>query len=130
MSDSDWHAGAHVDNGHIMTAGSDVAAAMTAAIRTAPPGFTHVLISGDHAGRTLDVGPAKDLLGRVISLYALSSIEEDRAWFIEHGRLTTTRSRAVTATVNELCGQLRPQARTLVDALGVPEGLITAPIVH
>ncbi len=73
-------------------------------------------------------GEAKDLMGKVVSLYALSSIEDDKAWFLEHGRLNTTRSRLVTATVNSLCAQLRPQASTLVDAIGIPEQLITAPI--
>ncbi|KNX39155.1 acyl-CoA oxidase [Luteipulveratus halotolerans] len=75
-------------------------------------------------------GPARDLLDHVCSLYALASIEEDKAWFIEHGRLTTARSRAVTAQVNQLCGDLRPHAQALVDALGIPDGLITAPIAQ
>lgn len=76
----------------------------------------------------MDEGPAKELMDQVCSLYALASIEEDRAWFLEHGRLNTTRSRAVTAQVNTLCQQLRPHVSTLVDALGIPDGLITAPI--
>ncbi|AKU17856.1 acyl-CoA dehydrogenase [Luteipulveratus mongoliensis] len=76
----------------------------------------------------MEDGPAKALMDRVCSLYALASIEEDKAWFLEHGRLTTTRSRAVTAQVNQLCADLRPHVLTLVDALGIPDGLITAPI--
>ncbi len=75
-------------------------------------------------------GAAKDLLGRTLTLYALSSIEQDKAWFIEHGRLSTSRSRLVTATVNELCGELREHATDLVDALGIPDDLITAPIAQ
>ena len=75
-------------------------------------------------------GDAKDLLGRVLTLYALNSIEQDKAWFIEHGRINTTRSRAVTAAINDLCAELRPRARDLVDAFGIPEGLITAPIAQ
>ena len=75
-------------------------------------------------------GPARDLLDHVCSLYALASIEEDKAWFIEHGRISTARSRAVTAQVNQLCSDLRPHAQALVDALGIPDGLITAPIAQ
>ena len=75
-------------------------------------------------------GPAKELLGRTLTLYALDSIEQDKAWFIEHGRLNTTRSRLVTATVNELCGELRGHVTDLVDALGIPDELITAPIAQ
>ncbi len=71
---------------------------------------------------------AAALLGQVCDLYALSTIEAERAWYLEHGRLTPRRSRAVTATVNALCGQLRPHARLLVDAFGIPEEAIAAPI--
>lgn len=87
----------------------------------------------DAAAQVLDSmpeGAARGLLERVLILYALSSIEQDKAWFIEHGRLSTGRSRAVTASVNELCQELRPQVATLVEALGIPEELITAPIVR
>ncbi|RKT56006.1 acyl-CoA dehydrogenase [Saccharothrix australiensis] len=69
------------------------------------------------------------LLGRVCDLYALSTIEADRAWFLEHGRLTPARAKAVTQAVNGLCGALRPHARRLVDAFGVPESRLTAPIL-
>ena len=53
-------------------------------------------------------------------LYALSSIEADKGWFLEHGRITPARSKQVTAAVNDLCAQLRPHAQTLVDAFGIP----------
>ena len=33
------------------------------------------------------------LLGRVCDLYALSEMESDRGWFLEHGRLTPARPR-------------------------------------
>ena len=48
--------------------------------------------------------------------------------FLEHGRISAARSKAVTAEVNRLCGQLRPHARLLVDAFGIPEAWIGAPI--
>ncbi len=69
------------------------------------------------------------LLDQVCDLYALSTIEADRAWFLEHGRLTPARSKAVTQAVNELCTGVRPHARRLVDAFGVPEGQVAAPII-
>ena len=70
----------------------------------------------------------KTALGRVCDLYALSLIEEDKGWFLEHGRISATRAKAVTAEVNRLCGLLRPHARALVDAFGIPESWIGAPI--
>ncbi|GAA3571637.1 acyl-CoA dehydrogenase [Amycolatopsis ultiminotia] len=73
---------------------------------------------------------AKMLLERVCDLYALSAIEADRAWFLEHGRITASRSKAVTAAVNSLCGELRPHARTLVDAFAIPEQFLAAPMLR
>jgi acyl-CoA oxidase len=69
------------------------------------------------------------LLDRVCDLYALSVIEADRAWFLEHGRLTPARAKAVTQAVNDLCRLVRPDARRLVDAFGVPESWLGAPII-
>ena len=68
------------------------------------------------------------LLERVCDLFALSTIEDERAWFAEHGRLTAPRSKAVIAEVDALCQRLRPHARTLVDAFGVPDESLAAPI--
>ncbi|MEV3854221.1 acyl-CoA dehydrogenase [Streptomyces sp. NPDC050095] len=60
-------------------------------------------------------------------LFALSTIEADRAWFMEHGRLTVQRSKAITAEVNDLCRRIRPLAVPLVDAFGIPAPLLRAP---
>ena len=60
------------------------------------------------------------LLSKVCDLYALSSIEAHKGWFLEHQRLTPTRSKAVTALVNDLLRQLRPRMSELVDAFAIP----------
>ncbi|HYH32837.1 MAG TPA: acyl-CoA dehydrogenase [Pseudonocardia sp.] len=72
---------------------------------------------------------ARGLLAQVLGLYALSTIEEDRAFFIEHSYLTPRRAKAVTQAVNALCRQLRPHARTLVDAFGIPEPCLASPLL-
>ncbi|HYQ67603.1 acyl-CoA dehydrogenase [Actinophytocola sp.] len=71
---------------------------------------------------------ARDLLNQVCDLYALSNIEADRAWFLEHGRLTAPLAKKVVAEVNALCKALRPHARTLVDAFAIPEQFVTVPL--
>ena len=63
------------------------------------------------------------ILGMVCDLYALSVIEEDKAWFIEHRFLSTERAKAVTRGINERCRTLRPYAELLVDGFGIPEQL-------
>jgi acyl-CoA oxidase len=67
-------------------------------------------------------------LDRVCDLYALAEIEGDRAWFQEHGRISSTRAKAVTRAVNGLCSGLRERAFELVDAFGIPDQVLGAPI--
>ncbi len=69
------------------------------------------------------------LLNQLCDLHALSTIETHRAWYLEHDRLSPARSKAVTAAVNDLCARLRPHARLLVDAFGIPEPLLGAAIL-
>ena len=57
---------------------------------------------------------------RVCDLYALSTIEADKAWFLEHGQLTPSRAKLLTSTVNQLLKELRPHITTLVDAFAIP----------
>ena len=63
---------------------------------------------------------AAELLGDLCDLYALSVIEDDKAWFIEHRHLSVERAKAVTRGVNERCRSLRPHALTLVEGFGIP----------
>jgi acyl-CoA oxidase len=81
-----------------------------------------------HGIESLPPGPEHELLVTLCDLFALSTIEAERGWIWEHGRLTAQRSKAVVAAVNQLCAQLRPHARTLVDAFGVPDAALAAPI--
>jgi acyl-CoA oxidase len=73
---------------------------------------------------------AKALLSTVCDLFALSTIEADKGWFLEHGRLTPARARAVTPAVNELLTTLRPHMRTLVDAFGIPDSWLACAILE
>jgi acyl-CoA oxidase len=69
-------------------------------------------------------GDVRAVLDRLCSLYALSRIEAERGWYQEHGRLSSTRSKAVIRAVNELCAELRDDAGMLVEAFGVPEATL------
>jgi acyl-CoA oxidase len=62
----------------------------------------------------------KVALNLLCDLYALTTIEADRGWFMEHGRLSSQRSKAISREIGELCRQIRPIAEDLVDAFGVP----------
>ncbi|MFI2841144.1 MULTISPECIES: acyl-CoA dehydrogenase family protein [Mycolicibacterium] len=73
---------------------------------------------------------AREILGLVCDLYALSVIEEDKAWFVEHRFLSTERAKAVTRGINDRCRRLRPHAELLVDGFGIPEQLRYAEMLH
>ncbi|MEU8707501.1 acyl-CoA dehydrogenase family protein [Streptomyces sp. NPDC048565] len=79
------------------------------------------------AVRALPESGNKVALGLLCDLFALSTIEADRAWFMEHGRLTVQRSKAISREVNDLCRKVRPLAVDLVDAWGVPPEMLRAP---
>src|SRR3546814_7704742 len=53
----------------------------------------------------------KVALGLLLDLFALTTIEENRAWFMEHGRLTSPRSKAISREINLLCRKLRPDRK-------------------
>src|SRR4051795_449229 len=72
----------------------------------------------------LESFPEDPAVDKLRSLYALHTIEAERGYYQEHGRLTGSRSKAVIKAVNELCAELRPDARALVDAFGVPEAAL------
>jgi acyl-CoA oxidase len=68
------------------------------------------------------------LLASVRDLHALALIERERGWFLEHGRLSSSRTKAITAEINQLCAELRPHAELLVDAWAIPDEVLAAPI--
>ena len=70
----------------------------------------------------------RPVLEMLFDLHALSAIERERGWFFEHGRMTAPRAKAITRGVNRLCAELRPHAEVLVDAFGIPDDVLGAPI--
>ncbi len=72
-------------------------------------------------------GDQKVALGLLCDLHALCTIENDRAWFMEHGRLTSQRSKAITREINDLLRKIRPLAVDFVDAFGVPPEMLRSP---
>ena len=75
-------------------------------------------------------GENKVALNLLCDLYALSTIEADRGWFMEHGRLSSTRSKAISREVASLCRQVRPIAQDLVDAFAIPAEMIDAEMLE
>ncbi|GAA2148535.1 acyl-CoA dehydrogenase [Nocardioides koreensis] len=77
--------------------------------------------------RALPEGDLKVAVNLLCDLHALTTIEADRAWFMEHGRLTVVRSKAISREINSLCRKIRPLAGDLVDAFDVPVEMLRSP---
>ena len=87
-----------------------------------------VLEAFARAADACEEGPLKEALGRLCDLYALHRIEFDRGYLQEHGRLTGPRCKAVTREVNRLCDEVRGDGAALIDAFGIPDQVLRAPI--
>ena len=74
--------------------------------------------------QALPEGDLRVTVGLLSDLHALSVIEADRGWYLEHGRLTAPRSKAITREVTDLCRRIRPLALDLVAAFGIPDELV------
>ena len=71
----------------------------------------------------------KPILDKLATLYALSTIEKHRGWFLEYGYLEGKKSKAIQREINRLCREIRPDAVALVDAFGIPKGCLKAPML-
>jgi acyl-CoA oxidase len=82
----------------------------------------------DRMVATVQVQSLKPVLKRLCDLFALSQIEFNKGWYLEHGALTGLKSRAVTREVDKLCREIRQEAVQLVDSFGIPDSCLAAPI--
>ncbi len=89
---------------------------------------TVILESFDRAITTCADERLADVLAQVCDLYALTDIEADKGFFQEHGRLSGPRCKQITREVNRLCNEVRGIAGELVDAFGIPDAMLGAPI--
>ena len=74
-------------------------------------------------------GETKDVLTALRDLFGLTLIEQGAGWLLSRRRLSAARARAVTAIIDgELLPIVREHAVDLVEAFGIPDALIGAPI--
>src|SRR5581483_11465678 len=89
---------------------------------------TFLLESFNSAINNCDERSLIEPLTLVRDLYALQNLERAKGFFQEHGRLSSPRCKAITREVNRLCNDVRGQAGALVDAFGIPDAVLAAPI--
>jgi acyl-CoA oxidase len=67
-------------------------------------------------------------LRKLADLFALYHLERRKAWFLENGFMSGKKARAITSHVTRLCEEVRRDAVALVDAFGIPDQCLGAPI--
>jgi len=78
-------------------------------------------------GRTKDAG-CRAVLQKLCNLFALSQLEKNRGWYLEQGYMEGVKTKAIRKLVNQLCWDVRKEAVPLVNAFGIPDALLAAPI--
>src|SRR5690606_1823905 len=99
----------------------------------------HLLaLAGAHADRrvleafvaaeeTLE-GAEREVLGRLRALHGLCTLEAQLAWFLEDGHLDAGQARALRREIPVLFQELLPDVLPLLDAFGIPDVCLAAPI--
>ncbi|HYC84140.1 MAG TPA: acyl-CoA dehydrogenase [Chryseosolibacter sp.] len=76
---------------------------------------------------TADEG-CKTILTKLCQLFALSQIENNKAWYLENGYMEGVKTKAIRKLLNQLCWEIRKEAVPLVNAFNIPDHLLSAPI--
>ncbi len=78
--------------------------------------------------KTIQSNELKFLFDKLGTLFALSEIHDNAAWYLEQGYIGAAKSKAIRNRVERLCSELRPHVDTLVDGFGIPKSCIHTPI--
>jgi len=71
----------------------------------------------------------KKVLKKLCDLYALSTIEKHKGWYLEQEYMQPVKTKAIRRLVNQLCQSVRNDSNALVDAFGIPTSCLRAPII-
>ena len=71
---------------------------------------------------------AAQLIADLRTLACLAMVEADLGWFLQHGVITPTMAAGVRREVTQRSAALASEARWLVDAFGIPDQVLAAPI--
>ncbi|PIB34590.1 acyl-CoA oxidase [Reichenbachiella sp. 5M10] len=77
--------------------------------------------------KTSDTG-CQAVLTQLCQLFALSLIEKNKGWYLENGYMEGVKTKAIRREINQLCSVVRENAVPLVDAFGIPDSCLAAPI--
>src|SRR5260221_1610642 len=67
-------------------------------------------------------------LRRLRDLFALYHLELHKSWYLENSVMSGFKAKAISRLVTWLCAEVRSDAVALVDAFGIPDSCLAAPI--
>jgi acyl-CoA oxidase len=70
----------------------------------------------------------KSALQKLCSLFALSMIEKNKGWYLEHDYMGGVKTKAIRKLINQLVWEVRQEAVPLINAFQIPDELLAAPI--
>jgi len=97
-------------------------------LATARAHVERIVVERTTAALAAAPGALATVLRPLLALHALSRLEADAGWLLEHGVLEAGKARAIRKQIDALCLELRPAALGLVDAFAIPDELLAAPI--
>ncbi len=68
------------------------------------------------------------ILRKLAQLYALSQLETHKGWYLENGYMEGVKTKAIRKALDQLCWEMRQEAVPLVNAFGIPDECLAAPI--
>ncbi|HNP17227.1 MAG TPA: acyl-CoA dehydrogenase [Fulvivirga sp.] len=71
----------------------------------------------------------KTVLKKLCDLFALSQIEKNKGWYLEHDYMAGSKTKAIRKLINKLCWEIRQEAVPLVEAFKIPDSCLAAPII-
>ncbi len=82
----------------------------------------------DEAVREVRDPALRATLDRLGALHALTQLRRDAVFYLAEGYFESSKERAMRKEVEKLSAELRPDAVALVDAFGIPDACLSAPI--
>ena len=70
------------------------------------------------------------VLQKVLHLYLINNIEKNLAWYLTSGNMSIEHGKQVATISQRLCRELSPHALHLVEAFGITDTMLSAPIAQ
>jgi len=100
-------------------------------IETGTAYIEHIIVQEFQSaiGKVTD-SACREMLTKLCSVYALSRLDAHKGWYLEQGYMEGVKTKAIRKLLNQLCWEVRQDAVPLVDAFGIPESCLYAPIAR